>query len=135
MAHSVTVTKLLDGPKNAAFHVFIKSDGASADLVDQVLIDPAVDFDPSFPNKPTITVEEIYYDLAGFDAFLDFDYLLSDTALWAMSGGQYAEAEFECVGGLKDRSNVLDGSGKLQLTTDGLAAGKFGSMVIKIRKN
>lgn len=135
MSHTVTVTKLMDGPRNAAFHVFIKSDGESADLTDYVLIDPAYSFDPALNQKPTITVDEIYYDLVGFSAFIDFDYLLSDTPLWAMSGGQFSEAEFGCVGGLKDRSNPLDGTGKLQISTDGLAAGKFGSMIIKIRKD
>jgi hypothetical protein len=135
MAHTVSVTKLMDGAKNAAFHVFIKSDGVSADLTDYVIIDPALSFDPAYPNIPTMTVEEIYYDLAGFDAFLEFDYMLSDTPLWAMSGNQYAEAEFDCVGGLKDRSNELDGTGKLQITTSGLTAGKFGSIVIKVRKD
>jgi hypothetical protein len=135
MSHTVTVTKLLDGQRNAAFHVFIKSDGLSADLTDYVLIDPALSFNPALGQVPSMTVEEIYYDLAGFDAFLDFDYLVSDTPLWAMSGGQYAEVEFKCVGGLKDRSNVLDGTGKLQITTSGLTTGKFGSMIIKVRKD
>jgi len=135
MTHTVTVTKLLDGQRNAAFHVFVKSDGASVDLTDYVLIAPAITFDPALNPKPSITVEEIYYDLAGFDAFLDFDYLLSDTPLWVMSGGQYAEAKFDCVGGLKDRSNELDGTGKLQITTSGLTAGKFGTIIIKVRKD
>lgn len=135
MAHDVVITKLLDGLKNAAFHVFIKSDGVSADLVDEVIIDPVTSFDPGLSQKPNITIEEIYYDLAGFDAFLDFDYLGSDTPVWTMSQNQYAEVEFDCVGGLKDRSNELDGTGKLQLTTDGLTGGKFGSIVIKVRKD
>jgi hypothetical protein len=135
MAHTVTVTKLMDGERNAAFHVFIKSDGASADLTDYVIIDPAISFNPALNQNPVMTVNEIYYDLAGFDAFIEFDYLLSDTPLWVMSGGQYAEAEFDCVGGLKDRSNELDGTGKLQITTSGLTAGKFGSIIIKVRKD
>lgn len=135
MAHTVNVTKLMDGPKNAAFHVFIKSDGASADLVGYTIIDPAESFDPGLKNKPVITVDEIYYDLTGFDAFLAFDHLLSNTPLWAMSRSQCSEAEFGCVGGLKDRSNPLDGTGKLQITTNGLTAGFCGAMVIKIRKN
>ena len=135
MAHKVTVTKLMDGQRNVGFHIFIKSDGVSADLTDYVVIDPAISFAPAFPNTPSMTVEKIYYDLAGFDAFLEFDYLLSDTPLWAMSGGQYAEAEFDCVGGLKDRSNELDGTGKLQITTSGLTAGKFGSIIVKVRKD
>lgn len=135
MAHTVAITKLLDGPKNAAFHVFIKSDGVSADLTDEIIIDPASSFDPNLSQKPNMTVTEIYYDLSGFDAYIEFDYLLSDTPLWVMSGDQYAEAEFDCVGGLKDRSNELDGTGKLQLTTSGLTGGKFGTIIIKVRKD
>lgn len=135
MAHTVTITKLMDGVKNAAFHIFIKSDGASADLTDEVIIDPATSFNPGLGNSPVMTIDEIYYDLAGFDAYLEFDYLLSDTAVWVMSGGQYAEVEFDCVGGIKDRSNALDGTGKLQITTSGLAAGKFGSIIVKVRKD
>lgn len=135
MAHTVTVTKLLDGSRNAAFHIFIKSDEASADLADYVIIDPAISFDPAFPNTPSMTVDEIFYDLAGFDAYIEFDYLLSDTPLWSMSANQFACAKFDCVGGLKDRSNELDGTGKLQITTSGLTAGKFGSIIIKVHKD
>ena len=42
MANAVTITKILDGARSAVFHVFIKSDGASGELVDQVLIDPVL---------------------------------------------------------------------------------------------
>jgi len=135
MAHKITITKLMDGPKNGVFHIFIESDGVSPDLIDYVLIDPAESFSPSFPNKPLITVESISYDLTGFDSYLDFDYLISDTKLWSMSGGQSAMVDFGYLGGLKDRSNALDGTGKLQLTTSGLTAGKFGSIIIRVKKS
>jgi hypothetical protein len=135
MANSVSITKILDGQRSAVFHVFIKSDGASGDLSDEVLIDPAVDFDPSPGGRPSITIDSLWYDLAGFDGYLEFDYLLSDTAVWSLSGGNGIRMDFCEFGGLKDRSNSLDGTGKLMLTTRGLSAGDTGTIILKVRKD
>lgn len=136
MANTVSITKLLDGPRSAIFHIFIKSDGVSGDMTDEVLIDPATSFDPALRAKPTLTIDQLWYDLSGFDARLEFDYLVDDTAAWTMSGGNGIHMDFGCFGGLKDRSNVLDGTGKLMITTNGLAAaGDCGTIVIKVRKD
>jgi hypothetical protein len=136
MANMVSITKLLDGPRSAVFHVFIQSDGASGDLTDQVLIDPATSFDPAQAPVPGITIEELWYDLSGFAAVLEFDYLLQDTPVWVLSEGHGDHMDFMCFGGLKDRSPALDGTGKLTITTNGLnTAGDRGSLVIKVRKD
>jgi hypothetical protein len=39
------------------------------------------------------------------------------------------------IGGLKDRSNPLDGLGKLKISTRGLGANETGVLVIKVRKD
>jgi hypothetical protein len=136
MANTVTVTKLQDGERHAIFHVFIKSDGSSGDMVDQVIIDPAIDFDPALPLKPCMTVCELWYDLSGFDARLDFSYLTSDTPAWTLSAGNGVHMDFTPFAGLKDRSGSLDGTGKLMVSTNGLtAAGDNGTIVIKVRKD
>ena len=136
MSNTVTITKILDGARSAVFHVFIKSDGASGDLTDHVLIDPAVDFDPAMSQKPVMTIEQLWYDLSGFDARLEFDYLTDDTAAWTLSGGNGVHMDFCHFGGLKDRSNVLDGTGKLMLSTNGMtAASDNGTIIIKVRKD
>lgn len=136
MANTISITKILDGARSAVFHVFIKSDGASGELVDQVLIDPAADLVPVLGAKPSLTIEQLWYDLSGFDARLEFDYLVDDTAAWTLSGGNGVHMDFCHFGGLKDRSNVLDGTGKLMLTTNGLAAaGDNGTIIIKVRKD
>lgn len=132
----VTITKILDGTRSAVFHVYLVSDGISGDLTDEVLIDPTTDFDPELTSVPTLTIEQIWYDLTGFDARLEFDYLASDTGVWAMSGGQASHVDFCHFGGLKDRSNELDGTGKLKLTTRGFAStDDAGTIVIKVRKD
>ena len=130
----IGITKILDGPRNAVFHVAIEGDG-TGDETDFVLIDPATSFDPAMPAEPGLTLDHLWYDLSGFSAKLEFDYLASDELVWSMSGDQYGDVDLSCFGGLKDRSPVLDGLGKLKITTRGLAANETGVIVIKVRKD
>lgn len=127
----IAITQIHDGPRNAVFHVAIEGDG-SGELTDAVLVDPTT-FDPPLPASPSLVVERLQYDLSGFRAKLEFDYLASDTFLWAMSEGTYADADFCAFGGLKDRS-ATDGDGKILLTTTGLGAGDIGVIVLSVRK-
>ena len=122
-----------DGPRNAVLHVSFVGDG-SGDLTDEVLLDPAA-FDPPLPSKPAMRICELWYDFTGFDAYLEYDYLASDTPIWTMSGGQGTEMCFKEFGGLTDRSNELDGSGKLMVTTTGLGAGDRGTLVLSVKKS
>lgn len=136
MANGISITKIIEGERHAVFHISIASDGASGDLTDLVLIDPSVDLSPALNPKPSLTIEHLWYDLSGFDAQLEFDYLLSDTPVWTLSAGNGVHLDFTPFGGLKDRSNVLDGSGKLMISTNGLtAAGDCGTIIIKVRKD
>lgn len=136
MANTVSITKILDGVRSAVFHIYIKSDGATGDMTDQVIIDPSTDLVPALGAIPSLSIEQIWYDLSGFDARLEFDYLIEDTAVWTLSGGNGVHMDFSHFGGLKDRSNVLDGTGKLMITTNGLtAAGDNGTIIIKVRKD
>lgn len=130
----ITITKLNDGPRFGIFHVAILGDG-SGELSKEVVIDPAVSFDKAIKAAPTLTIESLRHDLVGFNARLEFDYLESDTPAWSMSGGTYAKVKFCDFGGIKDRSNPLDGTGKLTITTDGLGAGDHGAIIIKVRKD
>lgn len=131
--NTVNITKLLDGEREATFHVFIEGDG-SADETDLVLIDPTSDVSPALGSVPSFTIEKIWYDLSGFNAVLGFGYLLTGTPIWNLSGNQSNFVCFSEIGGLKDRSGNLDGTGKLTITTRGLEIGDTGSIVIKVRK-
>lgn len=129
----ITITTLNDGPRNAAFHVAIIGNGTS-ELADEVVIDPATSFNPSLPSVAGLTLESLWYDLTGFDAWLEWDDLISDTLVWSMTGDQYAEVDLCDVAGLKDRSGP-DGLGKLKISTSGLGNNERGVIVIRVRKD
>jgi len=134
MANTVQITKTLDGDRGIVFHVFIQSDGVTGDLSDVVLIDPTTLVPPT-DSSPSLTIEELWYDLSGFNAVLSFDDLVEGTPVWALSQGNHSHVELRTIGGLKDRSSQ-DGNGNLQITTYGLqSVGDAGVIVIKARKD
>ena len=128
----LTITTIHDGPRNAVIHVSIFADG-SGELADEVLIDPTA-FDPPLPARPALRISKIWHDFTGFDAWLEYDYLLSDTPVWSMSGNQPGHLDFDCFGGLTDRS-ASDGTGKIQINTRGLDNADFGTMVLHVKKS
>ncbi len=112
------------------------SDGVTGDLVNFTLIDPAFDFDPELKAKPVMTIEEIWYEFAGFTARLQFNYLTKSTPIWTCSSQASSHNNFCGFGGLKDRSNPLDGNGKLTISTNSFTSiGCQGTIVIKVRKD
>ena len=134
MANTVTVTKLLDGPRNVIHHVYIKSDGTSGDLDSVVIVDPVV---LGMTGEAVFTLDDVTWGFNGFSASLMFDVFPGDdTLIWVLpvNAGNYVD--FKKYGGLRDRSNSLDGTGKLLLSTTGLQdVGDEGSLVIKLRKH
>jgi hypothetical protein len=114
--------------------VALRADGVDGDLVDYVILNPINDLIPSIRFGQTMTVEEISYNLIGFDALLEFD-STADQLIWVMTQGRDSEAEFCEYGGIKDRSGV-DATGRLLLTTIGFNnANKAGTFIIKVRKD
>lgn len=136
MANNVTITKLEDGARFAIFHVFMQSDGASGELVKSVVIDPLLDFVPPKARKPSMSIERLWYDISGFTARLEFDYLTDETPVWTCSPANGTHMDFSHFGGLKDRSGAQDGSGKLMISTSGFTeATDSGSIIIKVKKD
>jgi len=131
MAHDVSITTLLQGNQYAIYHVALVSDGVSAELNDEVIIDPVVDL--GLKSSARLLVENIEYNFSGFDARLEFDSgLVDDNLIWVLSR-DLSTHSFLPYGGLKDPSG-LDGTGKIQLSTvDFSNADAQGSLIIKIR--
>lgn len=127
---SVKVTPVLSGERNVVLHVYIKGD-ATGDISDNVIADPA-DYGMKGARR-FFTIDGIQADLSGFSAKLKFEYLSSDTLIWVIPEFDSSQ-DFSEYGGLKDRSPELDGSGKVLLSTSGLAAGDEGSFVLRLRK-
>ena len=131
MANTVTTRTIIDGQRHAVIHVHLLCDGASGELSDVVVVDVS-GLSPA-PSK--VTIEEIWWDLAGFDAMLEFD-ATADTAAWklpASSGNGYRC--FKEFGGIKDDSGT-GSTGDIVITTAGFtAATDEGTIVIKVRKD
>lgn len=128
----IAISKLLDGPRNAVFHIAISGDG-SGDLSDEVIIDPVTSFVPPLKAVPSLTIDRLQYDFTGFDAWLEFDYLASDVPAWSMSGGEYHDVDLSQWGGIRDGS-PSGGLGKIKLSTSGLTDG-HGVLIVKVRKD
>ena len=132
----IVVTKLLDGPRQAVFHIYLKSDGVTGELEDEVVIDPVADIVPNRNSEPTLTIEEIWSDLSGFVALFKFDNLVAGTPAWVVSGGAGNYIDFRTFGGIKDQSPALDGGGSLMISTTGFSdVDDQGTIIIKIRKD
>ncbi len=136
MANDITITKLVEGPRSAVFHISLFSDGVTGELTNFTLVDPAFDFSPELNTKTRMTIEEIWYEFAGFTSKLQFNYLTKSTPAWTMNGNNSSYIDMRPFGGIKDRTNTLDGNGKLTITTNGFnTLGCQGTIVIKMRKN
>ena len=133
MPHTVKITKLNDGPRHVVLHVYVKHDGISPDLIALPILDPTSGISPAQAAEPAFTLEQIWFDLDGFNMRLDFDDVV-DPPAWTISESAGNYVDFSCFGGIADRSG-LDGTGKLLLSTSGFdAANKQGTLVIKLRK-
>lgn len=133
MPHTVKITKELDGDRYLILRVFIRGDGASPDLSGYTLMDPTSTIIPTKPAKPFASIDELWFDIDGFNMRLDFDDV-NDPPTWTISQGAGNYIDFRSIGGLIDRSGI-DGTGKLLLSTIGLdSASKQATLLIKIRK-
>ena len=133
MANIVNTRLLLNGPSIAIISVYMKSDGASGDLVDYTLIDPVVTLGLKAGDR--LALAYITYNFAGFDSCIEFGSgLINPTFKWVVSEGTNYPIDFEPFGRLHDDSG-LDGTCKLQITTTGFtSSADQGSMLIKVHK-
>lgn len=131
MANTITVTKHLDGPRHAVFHVYLKGDGSAGEVTDQIIIDPAL-LTPALTTKARFRIDDIKWSFStGLGVRFEYN-SIPDSPIWTCFGSHHIN--FEDAGGLQDRSG-LDGGGALQITTIGLdSAAKQGTFIIKITK-
>lgn len=130
MANTVTLRTIEDGPNRAIVHAYLKSDGTSGELTDQVVVDVST----LTPAPTKVTIEKMWYSLVGFDGMLEFD-ATADKAGWKIQQGTDTHMDFTCFGGIKDDTGA-GSTGDVLLTTAGFtAATDEGTIVIQVRKN
>jgi len=129
MANRVELTKLQTGPRSIVIHLYFQSDGASGDLVNYVLLDPATE---EMYGHTRFSVQSAAWAFTGFSANIHFEDLVDGTLIWVLPSESGNEINFEPYGGLMDRSGT-DGTGVLQLSTTGFAhLGDAGSLILKV---
>lgn len=132
MANTVNVQILESGPRNAMLLVYLKSDGATGELVNQTIITPD---QLEMPVDARLKIEGLIYNFAGFDCVMEFaSGEVTPTYRWVLTEGTNSPVDFLPWGGLGDTSGMF-GTRELQLTTTGFTSiTDQGSMLIKLRK-
>ena len=138
MSNIVSIKKLLDSPRKATFWVFLQSDGASGELTDYTIINPAVDLVPPMGVGMKLMVSYLWHSLAGFDIRLEFDSsgAATDYPVWVMPAGTtQSKVDLYSFGGVLDSSGI-DATGKLMITTSGFTTtADQGSFVVQVIKH
>lgn len=132
MANIVKKKIILGGPTGVVVAYYFKSDGSTGELTNYNILVPTTDL--NLPAKSRLTLDELIYNFAGFDACISFGSgAIDPTFKWVLSEGTNHPINFRPYGALIDDSGI-DGTGALQITTTGFTSSvDQGSLLIKLR--
>ena len=105
MANIINRLKIMDGDSHVTLHLYLQSDGASGELTNYVLLDPAADLVPVMPRQQDLLLKQVWYEIAGFTATLSFNSLAPWPA-WTLAGGASLHHDWRFFGGIKDNSSM-----------------------------
>ena len=130
MANTVRIRKLSDGPREAVIHLHLKSDGASGELTDQVVVDVST----LVPVPVSIGVRAVWYAQTGFESMLEFDATV-DTPIWRLP--QSTDTNFLDFGafGVISSDAGAGATGDVILTTTGFTSVEDeGTLILRVIK-
>lgn len=144
MSNTVNIVKIQDGPSDVVYRAYLESDGASGEIVNQVVINPDdlknqrggpyVPLGP--PAGRCFNIQQIWYNLTpGFNIVLSFAGTPNNKVMiLAPSTDSYID--LRPASGIPDNTpDSATPDGSLLMTTDGFASsGQYGYFVIKVRK-
>lgn len=132
MANVVNRQILLNGPRHAIVAIYLQSDGATGELVDEPII-TLEDLGLELPDK--MRLQLVDYNFAGFDAVIGFSTgLTSQNWKWVLAEGSNHPMDFAPFGNIIDDGG-LDRDGSLLLSTTGFTSSQDqGSLLIQVRK-
>jgi hypothetical protein len=137
MANTVTTAVVLDGPKHVFVRCYLKADGASGELTNQVLADPATLAPPAPGQTVTgkLSIVEVWYENVGFDVILKFN-ATTPVPMWKLAGASSSNNIcLEKFGGLTD-PQAPGWDGKVVFDTAGFnTANREGTFIVKLRKD
>jgi len=133
-------TQIVNGPKTAVFHFYIRADGIEGEI-NRIIIDPAVDFaaDTIAGQPVSLAIHALSWAASSakgssFAGLLQFDGVNPYNVVALSPTANMANLDFQDLGGLKDRSD-FGGNGKLKLTTfEFLLNNMQAHLVLKVKK-
>ncbi|MHB8602191.1 MAG: hypothetical protein ACYC9R_06415 [Nitrosotalea sp.] len=136
MANTVTLRKIIDGPRHMVVHCSLEADG-TGEFSAVTLVDPNGsgngDPVPVLGAGTHFVLDEIWYNLNGFYGLLQFD-ATTATHLWDINTTEAGHLDFRAFGGIKDASGV-GATGKILFTSVGVSATVgHGTLILKLRK-
>ena len=133
MAYQLSTIKLVEGSRNFIFHIYLENDGSEGELINKVIIDPLIDFEPIGSGNGQYKITQIWSSLVWFDALLSFD-ALDKQPSWVISRDAENYVDFRYFGGLKDKSSA-ERTGQVLLSTNGFSEpGSRGTIIIEMKK-
>jgi hypothetical protein len=129
MANRINVTRI-QGGRRPVYSVYIESDGVGEEVENYELVLPE---NEAMGDKKQFAISRVAWSLDGFSVKLHFEELVDDSFVWVLAENAGGELDFGPYGDLKDPSNPLDGTGKLLMSTVGLAGLDSGSFLIALR--
>jgi hypothetical protein len=140
MANTVQITQVQDGPSDTVYHVYLESDGASGELTNQVILNPATLISAQTNTVPMLSgpafnIQQVWYNFSGFNGTFSFDSAVPLKVL-PLTPSVDSYLDFRPMGGLPDRTPAGSfPTGKLMFSTNGFSSlGSVGFFVIKVRK-
>lgn len=131
----VTTTILDEGPSNLVLHAFFSSDGYEGELVNSILLTPAM-LTPPLSVKPHLIIMQVWYSMVWFDITLSWGDTVPRPFL-TLARDTKTHGDFRHFGGYPDKATTpLAGqNGNLLLSTNGFQpAGSQGSLTIEFLK-
>ena len=116
MANTVTVTTLLDSPKMAVLHVYLKSDGIVGELANQVLFDASA----LSGGYAASSLEIVDASLAGFSAVLGYD-ATTDVPVLVLPTDEHTKVDYRQIVSMKNPQGSGT-TGDITITTSGFTA-------------
>lgn len=130
MANTITKTTILDGPRHLVVLVNIAGD-ASGDETGTIIVDRST-FVPT--DGTEVVFEQVFGQLFGFTARILAD-ATTDLVICQLPDGQPFGYDFRCFGGISSNKAGAGVTGDVLITTTGLGASEFGTIVLMLRKS
>lgn len=115
----------MDGASHVTLHCYMRGDGVSVELDNQLVLDPVTQLVPPMPRRQDLILKQVWYEV-GFEIRLAFGRLDAPAwPFWTLMPNNSGQHDWRFFGGIRDHSDAdnfgLDSTGQLLMSTQGLA--------------